>query len=261
MVRDADKYSNTIEFAHGLPKLRKLVKKNLSQKGLSKDRVLAAVVKLLEETHVRVGNEEYARTNNSYGLSTLLDKHVKFSGSKILFNFRGKSGKDHSISCHNPLLAKIVRGCQDLPGQHLFQYRDSENKVKQICSQDINAYLREHTNKNFTAKNFRTWCGTNLAALELEKRGPAASEALAKKNIVETMKNTAAELRNLPSTCRKYYIHPSIIESYLDGTLCKLMRHGRKKHIAGLTKEESAVLYVLETLQNRRKVIGKFKLS
>jgi DNA topoisomerase-1 len=213
-VRDENKYNRMIAFGKTLPKIRQQVHRDIRKKGLVRERVLAAVVRLLEMCALRVGNEEYANHNKSYGLTTLRQRHAAVSGSKVRFRFRGKSGKEHQIDVEHPILARIVRKCQDLPGQDLFQYVDEEGKVHDVTSGDVNDYLAATTGKSFTAKDFRTWTGTVLAALALREFQPIGTKAKAKRNMVQAIEQVAERLGNTPSVCKKCYIHPVIFESY-----------------------------------------------
>src|SRR4051812_42366512 len=218
-VRDDTKYNRMIAFAKLLPKIRKRVAQDLKLSGLQRNKVLATIVKLLELSLIRVGNDEYARDNNSYGLTTMKDRHAKIRGAKIVFDFRGKSGKDHTIEIEEPRLAKIVKNCQDLPGQELFQYVDEEGQRQDVRSEDVNEYLREIVGDDYTAKDFRTWAGTVLAAIALRELKKFDTQAEAKKNIVRAIENVAERLGNTPSVCRKCYIHPAVVNSYLEGTM------------------------------------------
>lgn len=218
-IRDQNKFSRMLAFSQALPDIRRRLEQDLALPGLPKQKVLATVLKLMELTRIRVGNEEYAKTNNSYGLTTLQDDHVNVSGSKIQFQFRGKSGVDHEIEVSDKQLAKIVKRCQDLPGQELFQYLDDNKQAQDITSSDVNDYLREITGQDFTAKDFRTWAGTVLAVSHLAEIGKFTSQTAAKKNITQAIKSVASYLGNRPATCRKYYVHPNVLESYLDESL------------------------------------------
>ena len=222
-VRDATKFVRMAAFGEALPGIRKRVQEDLALPGLPKNKVLATVVKLLETTCIRVGNEEYAKENESYGLTTMRDQHVEITGRKMHFRFRGKSGLDHDIELTDPKLAKIVQQCQDIPGEELFQYYSEDGSTAKIYSEDVNEYLREITGQGFTAKDFRTWVGTGQAALHLEAMGPAESDTEAKKKVLEAIKSVAKKLGNKPSTCRKYYVHPVVLDSYANGTLVKSM--------------------------------------
>ncbi|XGV98039.1 MAG: DNA topoisomerase IB [Leptolyngbya sp. BL-A-14] len=248
-IRDQSKFTRMLVFSQSLPQIRQRLEHDLSLPGLPKEKVLAAIVRLMELTRIRVGNEEYARSNQSYGLTTLRDEHVEIKGSKMQFQFRGKSGVEHDIELADPRLAKIVKRCQDIPGQELFQYRDENGQYQTIDSGDVNDYLRAITEQDFTAKDFRTWAGTVLAASELADIGTFTSETAAKKNIVQAIKTVAAYLRNRPATCRKYYVHPAILDAYMDESLHQIMQ----KHAAilvensfALKPEELAVVAMLE---------------
>lgn len=218
-IRDQNKFSRMIAFSQALPEIRRRIEHDLSLPGLPKEKVLATILKLMELTRIRVGNEEYAKTNNSYGLTTLQDDHVSVHGSKVEFQFRGKSGVDHAIEVSDKRLAKIVKRCQDLPGQELFQYLDDNKQPQDIKSNDVNDYLREITGQDFTAKDFRTWAGTVLAASHLAEIGKFTSQTAAKKNITQAVKTVSSYLGNRPATCKKYYIHPNVLEAYLDESL------------------------------------------
>lgn len=242
-VRDENKYERMIDFGKALPKIRAHVERDMSLPGLPRPKVLATVVRLLETTLIRVGNEEYARTNRSFGLTTLRNRHVKVDGSQLRFKFKGKSGKTHSISVRDKRLAHIVRRCQDLPGQELFEFVDDEGARHAIRSSDVNEYLQEISGDDFTAKDFRTWAGTTLAATTLQEMEPADTQTARKHNAVEAIKEVARRLGNTPAICRKCYIHPHIVEAYLDGTLAESLK-GRSND-SGLPPEEAAVLRLL----------------
>ena len=222
-VRDETKFDRTIAFGEALPRIRSRADQDLAQPGLSRTTVLATVVQLLERTLIRVGNDEYARANQSYGLTTLRDKHVKVNGSQVRFSFRGKSGKSHTISVQNRRLAAIVKRCRDLPGYELFQYVDGDGVPQVVDSSDVNAYLRETAGDDFTAKDFRTWAGTVLTARALQTLESPESNAQAKRNIVQAIQAVAGILGNTVSVCRKCYIHPAILEAYQDGTLLRAL--------------------------------------
>lgn len=245
-VRDQSKYERMIAFGRALPRIRKRVARDLAQRGLGRTKVLAAVVRLLETTLIRIGNEEYARTNHSFGLSTMRDRHVKVAHGTIHFEFRGKSGKKHEIDLHDPRLAEIVRKAQDLPGQDLFQYLDEEGTPQKITSEDVNTYLREIAGEEFSAKDFRTWSGTVLAALALQQFETFDTKAQAKKNLVRAIEHVAERLGNTPAVCKKCYIHPVILESYLDGATVEMLKEKSetvlRKDLSSLNPEEAAVL-------------------
>jgi len=218
-VRDETKFGRMIAFGEALPKIRERLERDLALPGLPRAKVLAAVVKLLETTLIRVGNKEYVRQNNSFGLTTLRDRHVDVSGSRLRFEFRGKSGKEHSVEIEDRRLARIVKQCRDLPGHKLFQYLDDEDVRQSVSSEDVNAYLRETTGEDFTAKDFRTWGGTVLALSALCAAEAGESQREANKAVIEAVKRVAEGLGNRPAICRKYYIHPAVIEAFLEGAL------------------------------------------
>jgi DNA topoisomerase-1 len=250
-VRDENKYGRMMDFVKALPALRRRVDQDLLRSGLPREKVLAAVVRLLETTFIRVGNDEYAKTNKSYGLTTLRDEHAKVRGSRILFHFRGKSGIEHEIDLEDRRLASIVKKSQDLPGEELFAYEDEEGNPRDVSSGDVNDYLREITGRDFTAKDFRTWAGTVLAARALKEFERVDSQARRKKNIVTAIEAVAKKLGNTRAVCRKCYIHPAVLESYLDGSFVEqAARRARKitsgKRLGELDPEESAVLVLLQ---------------
>ena len=216
-VRDENKYEKTVLFAQALPKIRKRVKADLALRGLPRNKVLATVVQLLQRTFIRVGNEEYARENKSFGLTTMKDRHVDIKGSKLRFRFRGKSGKQHEVDMQDRHIAKIVSKLQDLPGQDLFQYVDDSGEIRDITSEDVNNYLREIAGEDFSAKDFRTWAGTVLAAMALNAVGAFETKKQAKANIKDAISAVAKMLGNTPAICRKCYVHPAVLETYLDG--------------------------------------------
>jgi DNA topoisomerase-1 len=218
-VRDENKYDRMIAFGEALPALRKRVEDDLSQPGLSRSKVMATVVRLLELTLIRIGNEEYARNNESYGLTTLRNRHVEVTGATLKFKFRGKSAKTHEVEISDRRLAAVVKRCQALPGYELFQYLDDEGQHRSIDSADVNEYLREATGEEFTAKDFRTWAGSVLAAQTLSALTLTESEAEMKHGVVEAIKRVAKRLGNTPATCRKHYIHPAVITAFLSGKL------------------------------------------
>lgn len=218
-VRDESKYDRLIDFARALPKIRRRVARDIKRAGLSREKVLATVVELLEQTHIRIGNEKYVEENHSFGLTTMRDRHVSVNGYTIHFEFRGKSGVEHAIDLQDQRLAKIVKACQDLPGQELFQYLDGDGSRHDIGSQDVNAYLHEIVGNDFTAKDFRTWAGTVLAAVTLRKIGPCDTKAQTKRNLVAAISQVAGHLGNTRAVCKKCYIHPAILAAYEQGTL------------------------------------------
>jgi DNA topoisomerase I len=215
-VRDECKFDRMLQFGAALPRIREKVDADLKINKLSREKVLAIVVRLLETTFIRVGNEEYAKTNKSFGLTTLQGRHVKIQGAKIVFRFRGKSGKEHQITLANRKLARLVKTCQDLPGQSLFQYLDEDGEPQPIDSGDVNDYIREMTGEDFTAKDFRTWAGTLLAAQQLNDYPAIESMTKGKAACMDAIRATAAQLGNTPAICRKCYIHPQIQAAFLD---------------------------------------------
>ena len=248
LIRDQTKFERMIAFGEALPAIRKQVQHDLGLQGMPKNKVLATVLKLLETTRIRVGNEEYAKTNESYGLTTMREDHVEVSGYTLRFQFRGKSGLEHNIEVADRRLAKIVHDCQCIPGEELFHYIDPDGNVCKICSEDVNNYLREITGQDFTAKDFRTWGGTGHSALELESIGPASSDVETKKNIMTAIKAVAKKLGNKPSTCRKYYVHPVVLDSYSDGSLFDFMKKANGSDSPfGLKREEASVLDLIRS--------------
>jgi DNA topoisomerase-1 len=246
-ARDSTKYSRMIDFGRALPVIRRQTDADLRRDGLPRKKVLAAIVRLLEKTFIRVGNDEYARDNKSFGLTTLRDGHVRISGSTVRFIFRGKSGVAHALALDDKRLARIVRQCRELPGQELFQYRDARGVVVDVGSGDVNAYLKEMTGEEFTSKDFRTWAGTVLAAQLLSDFDDVESQARAKKNIVAAIAQVASRLGNTRAVCRKCYVHPAVIDAYLDGTMLKGMsaRARTAKAVGRMTAAEAAVLELL----------------
>jgi len=249
-VRDSAKYEHMLDFAAALPAIRKAVDTHMALKGLPREKVLATVVWLLEATMIRVGNEDYAKANKSYGLTTLLDRHLAVKGSELRFRFKGKSGKQWNLSLKDRRVAKIVKACQDLPGQHLFQYIDDSGEQREVTSTDINAYLKEISGMEITAKDFRTWTGTVLAAMALAEYEKVDSEAAAKRNIRAAIDTVASRLGNTPTICRKCYIHPEIFESYLGGAFLLGARaeveQMLRDELSGFTPEEAVVLAFLQ---------------
>src|SRR5215212_1657675 len=216
-ARDQSKFRRMLEFSEVLPRLRERMERDLRSADLGRRQLLAAVVQLLDRTLIRVGNDEYARENHSYGLTTLRRRHLKIDGAMLRFAFRGKSGVEHSIAVADPRLARIIQRCRDLPGQELFQYLDAAGKRHLISSDDVNEYLRDLAGRDMTAKDFRTWGGTMVAAVELRRLGPAASRREADRNVIAAIDAVAERLGNTRSVCRKYYVHPALIAAYLMG--------------------------------------------
>jgi DNA topoisomerase I len=249
-VRDETKYERMKLFGEALPLIRERVEQDLALPGLPKEKVLATLVRLLETTFIRIGNEEYAKENHSYGLTTLRNKHVDVDGATVRFKFKGKSGKQHAIDLNDRRLARIVKKCLDLPGYELFQYIDEDGSLHTVDSSDVNEYLRSITEQPFTAKDFRTWAGTVLACLALREFEACESLTQAKKNMVEAIKKVAEQLGNTPAVCRKCYVHPTVLETYMTGELLKTLEAAEKrmansKH--SLREEEVQVMFLLET--------------
>ncbi len=253
--RDETKFHRMLEFSRLLPKLRPQIERDLSLPGLPRDKVLATVVRLLEKTLIRVGNQVYARKNRSFGLTTMRDRHVEISGAEIRFKFRGKSGVVHSVAINDRRLAKIVQQCQSLPGQELFQFVDDSGKRQDITSSDVNDYLHRITGRAVTAKDFRTWAGTMRAAIAFRETGPPSKAREADRNVARVVDQVAEHLGNTRDVCRKYYIHPQVIERYLKGEVIpetpeeKLPK--RRRGSAALRRDEHAVLEFLD-LENPR---------
>jgi DNA topoisomerase-1 len=232
-----------------LPAIRARTERDLALPGLPREKVLAGVVRLLETTLIRVGNEEYAKTNKSFGLTTMRDRHVTIEGATVRFHFRGKSGKTHTVALNDRRLARIVKRCRDLPGYELFQYIDEHGQRQTIDSGDVNRYLREISGQDFTAKDFRTWAGTLLAALALQEYESFDSAAQAKKNVVQAIESVAERLGNTPSICRKCYVHPAVLDAYLEGSLVETLQQRAEQELAEslreLRPEEAAVMGLL----------------
>lgn len=257
-ARDETKYDRMVGFAQALPRIRERTARDLRRTGMPREKVLATVVQLLEKTLIRVGNDEYAKQNRSFGLTTLRDGHVDVRGGKVRFTFRGKSGIEHEIHLDDTRLARIVKACRDIPGYDLFQYVDEEGERCSIGSADVNAYLKEITGEDYTSKDFRTWAGTVLAAQMLKEIGASQSDTESKRNIVRAVESVAKKLGNTKAVCRKCYIHPAIFDAYVDGSMTKvvLQRARRARAANDLSEEETAVLALLQrklAKQQRRK--------
>lgn len=248
-VRDETKYERMLAFGAALPVIRARVAQDLALPGIPRDKVLATIVKLLEGTLIRVGNEEYARENKSYGLTTMLNRHVDVDGTEVRFHFKGKSGVKHDVGVRDRRVAAVIKRLRDLPGQHLFEYCDSDGEVRTVDSTDVNEYLREITGQEFTAKDFRTWSGTVLAARTLEEFEEFDSETQAKKNVVSAIESVAKRLGNTPAVCRKCYIHPEVINAYMTGTTIRTVREMVEQemsaHLHELNAKEAAVMALL----------------
>jgi DNA topoisomerase-1 len=250
-VRDENKYDRIISFGKALPKIRRRIARDSKLPGLPRNKVLATVVQLLERTFIRIGNEEYARENKSFGLTTMKDRHVEVKGAKLRFRFRGKSGREHEVDVTDRHIATIVSKLQDLPGQDLFQYVDDDGEIRDITSQDVNEYLREITGEDFSAKDFRTWAGTVLTAIGLNTQEKFETQKQAKSNINTAIKAVAKILGNTPAICRKCYVHPAVLESYLDQKsidgLKQMTEDALEKEDVNLRSSEAAVLKFLKS--------------
>lgn len=249
-LRDEAKFGRMLAFGRALPGIRAAVAADMAKPGLGRRKVLATTVRLLEVTLIRVGNDEYAKANKSYGLTTLRDRHLKVEGSQFRFSFRGKSGKRHDITLRNRRLAQLVKKLQDIPGQELFQYYDEEGERRPVDSADVNEYLREVSGGDFTAKDFRTWAATVLAAWALNEFEAFDTQSAAKRNVTQAIERVAGRLGNTPAICRKSYVHPEVLGAYLDGTLVQSLKteieDELRQEMAGLEPEEVAVLIFLQ---------------
>lgn len=250
-ARDENKFQRMLEFGRALPKIRAEVDRQLRRSGLDKNKVLAAVIRLLDVGGMRVGNEEYVHQNNSYGLTTLRNRHVKINGQCVHLRFRGKGGKEQDLSIEHPTIAKIIRKCQHLPGQFLFEYF-ADDGVHHITSSDVNNFLFETSGRNFTAKDFRTWKATVLAATTLSQlMGKATAVRAGDRIVMAAVRRVADHLGNTPAICKKSYIHPAIFKCLADGTLGRFLvgKHKRKEHRVG----ENAVLQMLHGIQRKQR--------
>jgi len=255
--RDENKYEKMVVFGQALPKIRRRIKRDLKRRGLPREKVVATVVQLLERTLIRIGNKEYAQENKSFGLTTLRNRHVEVKGAKLRFRFRGKSGQEHDVDTEDRRVARIIRKLQELPGQEIFQYLDEDDERRRITSDDVNQYLREITGEEFTAKDFRTWAGTVMAAMALQAQEPFENKSQAKKNVKAAIGAVARVLGNTPAVCRKCYVHPAIFETYLDGNLIEGLKRQTEKTLENslgkLRSEEAAVLaFLREKLAHKR---------
>jgi DNA topoisomerase-1 len=249
-IRDQSKYDRMVAFARALPRIRRRTLRDLRLRGLPREKVLATVVRLLETTLIRVGNEEYARNNESFGLTTMRDRHVEVQGPVLRFEFRGKRRIKHLVDISDRRLARIVKQCQDIPGQELFQYIEENGDRHTIGSREVNDYLRQISGQDFTAKDFRTWAGTVLAAKALQEFQEYDSQAQAKKNVVRAIESVAKRLGNTKSICRKCYVHPAVIEAYMEGNLLHSFGQSVAEELLHslheLSPEEAAVLAFLQ---------------
>jgi DNA topoisomerase I len=248
-VRESTKYEHLVAFADALPGIRGKVRQHMALRGLPREKVVATVVHLLDTTLIRIGNDDYARQNNSYGITTLKNRHVAVNGNEVRFRFTGKSGKQWSLRVRDRRIAKIIKACQELPGQELLQYLDEEGNAQAITSSDVNTYLKAITGTEITAKDFRTWAGTVLAAIALSEMQSFESAGEAKRNLRNAIKDVAARLGNTPTICRKCYVHPELVTSYLDGNFVLKVKSENKLRgeRSGLKPEEAAVLAMLRS--------------
>ena len=250
-ARDRSKFRHMLEFSEVLPLLRNRIERDLKGEALTREQVLATVIRLLDKTLIRVGNDEYARENASFGLTTLRRRHVKVKGTAVRFSFRGKSGVEQNVAIVDRRLARIIQRCQDLPGYELFQYVDEEGKRQAITSDDVNAHLREITGRDVTAKDFRTWGGTMHAALALQAMGVAASRREADRNVIQALDIVRERLGNTRAVCRKYYVHPALLSGYLMGRTVRIpaavaRKFNARARTAALRRDEVAVLQFLQ---------------
>jgi DNA topoisomerase-1 len=249
-ARESTKYEHMMEFARALPAIRAKLAEHMALRGLPREKVLATVVHLLETTLIRVGNDDYAKENKSYGLTTLRNPHVKVDGAELRFQFKGKSGKQWRLQVKDRRIAKIIRACQDLPGQRLFQYKDENGEIREVTSADVNAYLKEITGRDITAKDFRTWAGTVMAALALQEFEAFDTKATQKKNLKAAIERVSSRLGNTPTICRKCYVHPEVLNAYTEGNLLleikEKVEEELSENLASLKPEEAAVLAMLE---------------
>jgi DNA topoisomerase-1 len=251
-IRDADKFARLLGFARALPKIRRRVTRDVSQPGLPREKVVATIVRLLELTFARIGNEEYARQNGSFGLTTLRDRHVKIKGATLRFLFKGKSGSEVEVGITNRRVARVVKRCEELPGQMLFQYIDPAGDRRTVTSDDVNQYLRETSGQDYTAKDFRTWGATVLAASALRELMSFESDTEAKHNVVAAIDSVARRLGHTRAVCRKSYVHPAVIDTYMDGSLDSVLKVVEGRAHRNLKAEEAAVIALLKQNVARR---------
>ncbi|MDQ6655280.1 MAG: DNA topoisomerase IB [Verrucomicrobiota bacterium] len=259
-ARDETKYDRMLSFGAALPKIRARLEADLALPGLPRNKVLATIISIMERTFIRVGNEEYARTNHSYGLTTLRNRHVAVKGARVQFKFRGKSGVEHQIAVADRRLARIVKKVQELPGQELFGFVGDDGEVHDVKSQDVNDYLREITGEDFTAKDFRTWAGTVLAAVALTKVGLSETKKAAKANVKNAISAVAKILGNTPAVCRKCYVHPAVLETYLSGEMIEGLQRKTEEALAQNAPDLQTVeVSVMKFLQTRLAAAGAKK--
>jgi len=256
-ARDENKYERMIVFGKALAKIRRRVNRDLKRRGLPREKVLATVVQLLERTFIRIGNEEYAKENKSFGLTTMRNRHLDVTATTLKFRFRGKSGKEHEVDVTDRRLAKIIRQLQDLPGQEVFQYLNEKGERRKVTSEDVNDYLREITGEDFTAKDFRTWAGTLLAAMALNAQDPFEDKSQAKKNIKDAISAVAKILGNTPAICRKCYVHPIVLETYLEGGMIEGLKQKTEETLErkrpDLKSQEAAVMRFLQARLEKKR--------
>jgi DNA topoisomerase-1 len=257
VVRDANKFDRMVGFARKLPRIRRRVARDMRRDGLPKEKVVATVVRLLELTFARIGNEEYARENRSFGLTTLRDRHVDVSGATIRFLFMGKSGREVQVALTNKRVARVVKRCEDLPGQMLFQYLDDHGERHVVTSDDVNQYLQDATGEDYTAKDFRTWAGTVLAATALRELVNFESETEARRNVISGIDSVARKLGHTRAVCRRAYVHPAVIEAYMDRSLEDALKGNVAKTFLRLKADESAVVALLKRSMVRKGSKGK----
>ena len=250
-VRDADKFDHMTAFGRALPRIRRRVARDMRGPGLPRERVLATIVRLLDQTLIRVGNEEYARDNKTFGLTTLRNRHVAVRGAGVRFHFKGKSGKVHVVGVQNRRVASVLRRLQDLPGQEVFQYVDQDGQPRGIDSDDVNQYLRAIAGEDFTAKDFRTWNGTVLAAEALQEMRQVGSDSEARGNVLRAIENVAARLGNTVAVCRKCYVHPAVPQAYLDGSLARMLKQRADAEVTRIDRLGSTEAAVLVLLRSR----------
>lgn len=254
--RNQSKFMKLYDFGKVLPKLRAQMKKNISKRGLTEEKVIATVLYLMESTYIRIGNGQYEKSNQSYGLTTLKDKHVKIEGSSLQFSFVGKKGVAHRITLKNRQLARIVKQCRDIPGKELFQYLDADGNHKSIDSGRVNSYIRMYTNGEFTAKDLRTWAGTLNSLRALHEIGEAETVAEKKKKIIDALDRVSQKLGNTRTVCKKYYVHPLVLELYENGELSRyldILKKPAKITPTGLTMEEKVLMKILKSARQNAK--------
>lgn len=254
-VRDETKFERMLAFGAALPAIRRRVTKDLALPGLPKQKVVALIVRLLDKTAIRIGNEEYAKTNKSFGLTTLRNRHAEVHGENLHLHFLGKSHQEHDVQLHDRRVAAAVKRCQDLPGQELFQWKSATGEHTKVDSADVNEYLREITKQDFSAKDFRTWHGTGHMVRELVGFGRCETETESKRNIVQAIKETAKHLGNRPAACRKYYVHPAVFESYTKGTIFAVMQVAGESttHLGDIKSFELRMARLIKSHTSKRK--------